>query len=455
MKILNYIFGLILLSGLMISCSDDDYTKLNPELTAEPVISSPVNGEEFILLKENATQTATTITWSETSVGVDTPVTAYIIEMALAGTDFVNPINVANTTETTYAMTVAQLNSKAIEAGLLPEVPGSVELRVSARIGGPNGYFIPSANVTLNITPYTDVLDLSTPWGVVGSATPNGWAGPDVPFWKMTGVGNENKIVAYATLVEGAIKFRMNNSWDAPNINYGGSSGTLNQEHPLVEGGGDIMVTAGSYKITIDLGNLTYKLEEYSLGIVGDATPNGWDGPDVQMIYDPTSDQFRAVVELANGNIKFRLNNAWNTDENWGGSNGEISTSGGDIPVTAGKYVVTVNFNEMTYTLEAIENIFGLVGSATPNGWDGPDVQLNIDYTSEYTTGGKWYINNVQLLAGAVKFRADNDWAVNYGGSGLTGPLVQAGGDIMVDVAGNYNVVMDLSAMTYSITPVE
>src|SRR5687768_5341549 len=123
MKILNYIFGLIFLSGLMISCSDDDYTKLNPELTAEPVISSPVSGEEFILLKENATQTATTITWSETSVGVDTPVTAYIIEMALAGTDFINPINVANTTETTYAMTVAQLNSKAIEAGLMPEVP--------------------------------------------------------------------------------------------------------------------------------------------------------------------------------------------------------------------------------------------------------------------------------------------------------------------------------------------
>lgn len=442
MKIFNYILSLIFISGLAVSCSDDDYTKLNPELTSEPVISSPVNGEEFILLKENADQIGTTITWTETSVSADTPVTAYIVEMALAGTDFANPINIASTTETNYAMTVAQLNSKAIEAGLMPEVPGSVELRVSARIGGPNGMFIPSANITLNITSYTDVLDLSTEWGIVGSAAPNGWDAPDTPLWKMTGAGNENKMVAYVTLIDGAIKFRKNEAWDE---NYGGSNGTL------VAGGDDIMVTAGTYKIIVDLTELTYLLEEFSLGIVGDAAPNGWDGPDTQLIYDPTSDQFRAVVELADGLIKFRLNNAWDT--NWGGFGGVLEAGGGDIPVEAGKYVVTVNLNEMTYELEEIANIFGLVGDATPNGWDGPDVQLNIDYTSEYTTAGKWYINNIPLVVGALKFRADNDWALNYGGSGLSGTLEAGGGDISITTAGNYNIVMDLSNMTYAITP--
>lgn len=452
MKVFNYILSFIFISGLILSCSDDDYTKLNPEVISESVISSPSNGETFLLLKENGNQVATTITWSETLLNVNTPISTYAVELALAGTDFANPINVANVSDTTYDLTVSQLNSKSIEAGLTPEIQGAVELRITARVGGPNGHFIPSAIVTLNVTPYVDVLDLSTPWGIVGSATPNGWNGPDVPFWKQQGLQNENIIVAYATLTEGAIKFRMNNSWDAPNINYGGNSGALDQEHPLVEGGGDIMVPAGTYKITMNLNGLTYKIEQYSLGIVGDATPNGWDGPDVQMLFDPTSDQFRAVVELANGNIKFRLNNAWVGGENWGGSNGEISTEGGDIPVTAGKYVVTVNFNEMTYALEPIQHIFGLVGDATVNGWDGPDVQLNIDYTSEYTSGGKWYVNNVPLTSGAVKFRADNDWAVNYGGSGLSGNLEVGGGDIMISAAGNYDVVMDLSNMTYTIT---
>lgn len=442
MKIFNYILSFIFISGLITSCSDDDFTKINPALTAEPVISSPLNGDEFVLLKENATQIATTITWSETYVNVNTPITAYVIQMALSGTGFSNPITIASTSETTFPMTVAQLNTRAIEAGLTPEVPGSVELRVSARIGGPNGYFIPSADITLNITPYTDVLDLSTEWGIVGSAAPNGWDAPDTPLWKMTGAGNENKMVAYVTLIDGAIKFRKSEAWTE---NYGGSNGIL------VAGGDDIMVIAGTYKIIVDLTALTYELEEFSLGIVGDASPNGWDGPDTQLIYDPTSDQFRAVVELTDGAIKFRLNNDWGT--NWGGSGGILEAGGGDIAVTAGKYVVTVNMNELTYSLEEIENIFGIVGDATPNGWDGPDVQLNIDYTSEYTSGGKWYINNVPLLVGNLKFRADNDWAVNYGGSGLSGALVVGGGDIAIGEAGNYDIVMDLSSMSYSITP--
>src|SRR5690606_6429725 len=105
--------------------------------------------------------------------------------------------------------------------------------------------------------------------------------------------------------------------------------------------------------------------------------------------------------------------------------------------------------------LEPIENIWGLVGSATPNGWDGPGVQLNIDYTSEYTAGGTWYINNLPLAAGAVKFRADNDWGLNYGGAGLEGNLENGGGDIIITTAGNYNVTMNLSDMTYSFEIVE
>ena len=437
MKIFKYILSLIFIAGTISSCTDDDYTMLDG--TEQAPTLTVAGDTNLVLLSENSDMEATSFSWNEVNLNVNTPVT-YILQAALGGTDFAAPATLQNSMDTSFSMTVAQLNSRAINMGILPETQGNIDFRVVARFGNTDSHDLISTPITLTVTPYTDVLDLSTDWGIVGSATPNGWDGPDIPFWQ---TGTENVFVAYANLIDGEIKFRQNNEWD---VNYGGSGGNL------VEGGDNILVTAGKYKVTIDFNNMTYVIEAFSIGIVGDAAPNGWDGPDVPLIYDPTSDQFRAVVQFTDGEMKFRLNNDWGV--NWGddGADGTLDAGGSNIPVTAGKYVVTVNVNEMTYEIEAIANIWGLVGDATPNGWDGPDVQLNIDYTSDYTSGGVWYINNVSLFAGEIKFRADNDWGLNYGDDGADGTLENGGANIAIPADGNYDVVMDLDNMTYSIT---
>lgn len=438
MKIFKYILSLIFIAGTISSCTDDDYTMLDG--TEQAPTLTVAGDTNLVLLSENSDMEAASFSWNEVNLNVNTPVT-YILQAALGGTDFAAPATLQNSMDTSFSMTVAQLNSRAINMGILPETQGTIDIRVIARIGNTDSHDMISAPITLTVTPYTDVLDLSTDWGIVGSATPNGWDGPDIPFWQ---TGTENVFVAYANLIDGEIKFRENNEWDN---NYGGSGGNL------VAGGDNIVVTEGKYKVTIDFNNMTYVIEAFSIGIVGDAAPNGWDGPDVPLIYDPTSDQFRAVVQFTDGEMKFRLNNDWGV--NWGddGADGTLEEGGANIPVSAGKYVVTVNMNDMTYELEPIANIWGLVGSATPNGWDGPDFQMNIDYTSEYTSGGIWYVHNVYLAAGELKFRADNDWGLNYGDDGADGTLEAGGANIMIPANGNYDVVMDLSTLTYSITP--
>ncbi len=440
MKIFKYLLSLFVLTGIIFSCSDDDYTMLDGNAQA-PTLA--VSGETTqVLLSENADQEALSFNWNEVVFNVDVAPVSYILEVAAGGTDFAAPTVLQNSTSTSYTMTVGQLNARAIVAGILPETQGTMDFRVIARIGETSNSDLVSQTISITVTPYTDEIDISTTWGVVGSATPNGWDGPDIPFWQ---TGDDNVFVAYANLVDGEIKFRENNDWTN---NYGGSGGNL------VAGGDNIPVTAGKYKITINLNNLTYNIETWSLGIVGSATPNGWDGPDVVLNFDPSSDQFRAIVNLADGEMKFRLNNDWGM--NWGddGADGTLEPGGANIVVAAGKYVVTVNMNDMTYELESIPNIWGLVGSATPNGWDGPDVQLNIDYSSEYTSGqGVWFINGVHLLAGEIKFRADNDWGLNYGDDGADGTLEAGGANIVVTAEGNYDVVLDLSTNTYSITP--
>lgn len=438
MKFFKYLFSLTCIAGLVFSCADDDYTMLDG--STQPPTLTVAGDTTQVLLSENSDMEAVTFSWNELSLNLNVQPVNYILEMALGGTDFAAPVTLQNTSATSYTMTVGQLNSRAINLGILPEEQGTLDIRVIARIGNTDSHDLVSQTITLTVTPYTDVLDLSTPWGVVGSATPNGWDGPDIPFWK---TGTDNVFVAYADLVEGEIKFRENNDWT---VNYGGSGGTLEQDGP------NIAVAAGNYKITIDFNTMSYNIETFSLGIVGSATPNGWDGPDLELLYDSTSDQFRAVVTLIDGEIKFRLNNDWNV--NWGdsGADGTLEAGGDNIAVAAGKYVVTVNLNEMTYELESIANIWGLVGSSTPNGWDGPDIPMNIDYTSEYTSGGIWYANNVALVEGEIKFRADNDWMLNYGDDGADGTLENGGANIAVPASGNYNVILDLSNLTYSIT---
>lgn len=435
MKLFKYILSLLIISGLTMACSDDDLIRLDGDLTAPQLSSSA--GTDFVLDKEAADMEALTLSWNEVDMTVNTPVD-YILQMALGGTDYEEIKTLQSSGATSYTMSVKQLNSRAIDAGIEAESQGTLDVRVIARIGSGNAINLVSETMTLHVATYADQLDLTTDWGVVGDATPNGWDGPDIPFYQ---TGESDVFVAYAALNDGEIKFRADNSWD---LNYGGENGQLVQDGP------NIAVTAGKYKITIDFNEMTYSIETFSLGVVGDATPIGWDGPDVELIFDPTSAKFRAVAGLGDGEIKFRLNNDWGT--NWGGSDGTLEADGPNIEVTAGKYVISVDFGENTYELEAIDNLWGLVGDATPNGWDGPDVVLYIDYTSDYAAGaGVWYANGVNLNQGEVKFRADNDWGYNFGGA--DGELEEDGPNIAIESAGSYNVVFDMGNMTYSIVP--
>jgi hypothetical protein len=56
----------------------------------------------------------------------------------------------------------------------------------------------------------------------------------------------------------------------------------------------------------------------------------------------------------------------------------------------------------------------------------------------------------LNLTVGAFKFRANDDWAINVGGS-LTG-LTQDGANISIAAAGNYTITLDVSKKVYTST---
>jgi CubicO group peptidase (beta-lactamase class C family) len=82
---------------------------------------------------------------------------------------------------------------------------------------------------------------------------------------------------------------------------------------------------------------------------------------------------------------------------------------------------------------------WGIVGSATPHGWEGPDVLL----TEVPGESGHFTASAVALQAGELKFRRNNEWMVNLGAGALPASLVPDGGNIPAN-AGTYDVHLDL-----------
>ena len=411
-----------------------------------PTFTSIDNGDAFVLSLDNNDLEAVNVTWNDPILDSTLPIEInYVLEAATPNTSFASPIEVGSVNNTnSISLTNSQLNAVAIQTGIEVDTSGDVEMRLISTItDAASGTVLEriTETVTINVTTYLTVLDLSTTWGVVGSAANDWGATPDLPFFK-TDV--DGVLVAYVNLIDGEIKFRENNAWDN---NYGSDSSTGGA---LVSGGGNLTVTAGSYKIVMDLNNLTYTIESFSLGIVGGAYNNWGSTPDFMLEYDPYSDVFRGLVTLIDGEMKFRLNNDWGT--NWGddGTDGTLDPGGANIVVSAGTYFATVNMNDLTYTLEPVQNVWGLVGGAY-NDWGATaDAQFKRDWSKPFND--VWILENVTLIDGEYKFRANNDWGTNYGDSDGDGILELNGGNLNT-TAGTYSFVLDFSnpdAPTYT-----
>lgn len=101
----------------------------------------------------------------------------------------------------------------------------------------------------------------------------------------------------------------------------------------------------------------------------------------------------------------------------------------------AGFYKVDLDLTSQTITYTAINSV-GIIGSATPNGWSS-------DAAMTYNAAQKcWELDNVTLTTGEMKFRANSDWVLDWGGS--LDNITFKGGNINV-TAGKYNIKLYLS----------
>ena len=225
-------------------------------------------------------------------------------------------------------------------------------------------------------------------------------------------------------LADGEFKFRADHAWDT---DWGGGAFP---KDTAVAGGGNITAVAGNYRVFFNTKTLIYNflvLQEYdTMGLIGSATPGGWD-TDTDMQKDPNDGNiWHLTTELTDGEAKFRANHKW--DDNWGGADfpaGIATKNGANIPVTAGRYNITFNSLTGEYNFEAfvVYDQISLVGKDGPFGrWpdDTPDYDtyLTVDPNDDQVwTGKEIKLTEADTATSdsGIKFRANTDWKVNWG----------------------------------------
>ena len=234
---------------------------------------------------------------------------------------------------------------------------------------------------------------------------------------------------------KGALGCKENGSEDAFGyILYNGDSwGEL--QTPVIPG-------AGTWIVTLDMNNLTYTVGKPVLYMAGDA--NGWATNDYLAGEDGV--HFTGFMFLNQNGFKFC------TQPEWKGTNygADFNTAADAANITmteeAGYYKVDVDLESKSYVLTPITTI-GIIGSASPKGWDSDVDMTYVPYNAETKELGYWEIKDVTFTSGEIKFRANDDWAINWGGD--VNALTQGGDNISVD-AGTYDIKLYAWANGYA-----
>ena len=274
--------------------------------------------------------------------------------------------------------------------------------------------------------------------GVIGDATATGWdSDTDMEFNPV-----KQRFYVDMTLADGTIKFRANDAWD---VNWGGANGVL------ASGADNIPVTAGNYRIYVNLNdpaNPTYELSEKMYGQeenAGGTTPeppvvepdpvkgwglvgefNGWGAePDAMLASDGTYLVAKGVA--LSGQFKFRKDADWAVNFGAAGdvepfeltanAETELVAGGKNFTIAEGTYDVYLDeanakawfINDGSYPgggAAPVEAEWGLIGSlAACNNWAN-NVKL-------YVEGDYSVAKGVVFAAGdQFKFRKGEAWGV-------------------------------------------
>ena len=434
--------------------------KITVTPVADPSILISANSSVTCTLA-NAALPSNTFSWTPSFSGYPAAVT-YTLQYDSAGKNFVAPIDIAvGASILTKGLTQGEMNVTSINSGIPAGGLGKVEYRIKAVTAWGATTYSNVVNVT--IQSYIPILRVYLPGGYQ-AATGNGgdWDPGSAPelIRDLRGPVFNSLYYIYIYIPAGSeFKVTVGRSWA---VNYGGSGGVLSS------GGANFSVaSAGFYRISVNITNMTYNITTGRMGFVGGATGAGWNPPNVFPTYamgNAATNLFVGLSNFTSGGWKMIDNNAWNNGSNavdetrsYGTPNGDggtLETNGNNFNdyASAGRYRViwdgrdVNNVKYWTSPGTEMRVVGDGINQAGVNDWDpGSSPQMT------YSGNGVWTISITLKANKDIKFLAGNAWGAfdyedNSGQSQATG--VAKG----IKWEGGNNFKTPTAAGTYTIT---
>ena len=325
---------------LIVSSCKKDETKVT--LMAQPVPATLTStASALVLSKADADKSAVTFNFTTPDFGFTSAVTN-TLQIGVKGTNFVGAKEASfDAGVLTKMYTVSDFNALLNAMKLPTGASSNIEVRLKSQITSSMVEPVYSPVLTLSVNPYTLIIPASFLY-VPGAY--QGWTPATADsLISVTSNGIYKGVINYTP---GNLGFKIltKKSWGPPEYGKGSAEGTI------AIGGGDLSAPAAdSYELIADINANTLIFNKLTWGIIGSATPGGWDN-DTNMGYNNGKRIWNITLNLVAGEIKFRKNDAWDT--NYGGSNGALALGGSNIAITeAGSYKIEMNLVTNTYTV--------------------------------------------------------------------------------------------------------
>ena len=288
--------------GVMQTVNENASFSASLKASADSVTLAPANDNDTVL----------TLTWPAVNYGQGVAVT-YTLQLDVPGdtageSGWSKAVSyAAGANVLTWGFAGKDLNNELQTLGLYGPTP--LVFRVLSNVTQYNGSAstIPtsySSVITVVVTPYT--INLFVPGAYQG--------------WNPATAPTIGPVAGYPGVFEGYVNitgsgtqyFKYTNSPDWNHTNYGDSTGNLLTTNG--NAGGLAVPNGAYYELSANLNTNTWTATATTWGIIGDATPGGWN-TDTQMSYNATTQVWTVTVPMISaGSFKFRANDAWVID---------------------------------------------------------------------------------------------------------------------------------------------
>jgi len=333
-NILKLLFATIAIMVVWSCEKDEDQAVLT--LKAEPTLKASATA--LSLSSANASNNAITFTITPAEYTPEVEITN-VLQFAITGTNFASPKEAGLSNGVlSKSYTVLEFNALMLSLGLPTGIASNIDVRLKTSVG--KGTPVYSAVQKISVNPYALVSYMYAPGAY------QDWDPPTAQALKSaTSDGIYIGYINFTNPLKLAFKITPMKNWDH-------SYGTNNNVDIIYDGGGDLnAINVGSQKLTVNTNTNKFTLAPYSWGVIGSATPNGWNDPDTDLVWNSNTEKWEVTVVLTAGEIKFRLNNDWGTNFGDDGNNGTLDAGGANIAIgIAGTYKITFDEVNLVYT---------------------------------------------------------------------------------------------------------